>query len=188
MNTSEIQTLSSIKQIFERQRAFFESGKTRAAAHRKGALKKLRTLVKANENMLDEAIYADLRKGSFDNYATELAFIYEESSYCIKNIEKWMEPTVVPTNLTNVPGKSWIQPEPYGTSLIIGAWNYPYQLSLGPIVPSVAAGNTVILKPSELAKNTSAVMAEIINNNFEEIKVNNLLKKWTRGALPNPLS
>ena len=158
--------MNTIQQIFENQRSFFLQNKTRSLKFRKENLKKLRNLLKSNEKELDEAIYKDFGKSSFENYTTELALIYTEINDTIYNLDEWAATKRTGTNLANFPGKSRIIPEPYGCSLVIGAWNYPYQLSIAPVVAAMGAGNTVILKPSELAANTSAIMCRLINSTF----------------------
>lgn len=160
--------MSYIQEIFKKQNDFFLSNQTKNLSFRKGQLKKLLEILKANEEKMNEAIYADFKKSAFENYETELALVYGEIKTSIKKLKKWSKRRKIKTNLANIPGSSFMYPEPLGTSLIIGAWNYPYQLTLSPLVPAIAAGNTVILKPSELSANTSKVMAEIINNNFED--------------------
>ncbi|MBX2845078.1 MAG: aldehyde dehydrogenase [Saprospiraceae bacterium] len=159
--------VSKVEEIFHKQAAFFHTGKTKDIAFRKQSLKQLFQVLKANESMLNAAIYEDFKKGEFETYVTEIGLIYKELKYFMKHVERWALPSAVPTNLANMPGKSWISPEPFGTSLIIGAWNYPYELTLGPLIPAIAAGNTAVLKPSELAPNASAAMAEVINKHFD---------------------
>lgn len=155
-----------MNQLIQSQKDFFNSNVTKEIAFRKQQLKKLFNLLKSNESALNEAIYADFKKSAFENYATELSIIYAELKHSIKKVKFWSKKKYVGTNLANIPGTSYIIPEPLGKSLIIGAWNYPYLLSLHPTISSIAAGNTVIIKPSELAMNTSHIMAKIINDNF----------------------
>jgi aldehyde dehydrogenase (NAD+) len=154
--------------VFEKQQRFFHNNKTKDLNFRKEQLEKLLTVLKENEEQLYDAIYKDFGKSSFETYTTELALIYHEIKLALRKLKQWSKPKRVSTNLANFPAKSYIIPEPYGNALIIGAWNYPYQLSLLPAVPAIAAGNTVLIKPSELSRNTSAVMADIINKNFNE--------------------
>ena len=155
------------QEIIQLQRLFFESGQTKDIKFRQQQLAKLKQLLKANESLLYEAIYTDFGKSSFETYLTELALIYHEIKLLNKKIPQWSRPKRVSTDLPNWPGKSYIIPEPLGNTLVIGAWNYPYQLSLLPAITALAAGNTVILKPSELPSNTSMVMAELINKHFD---------------------
>ena len=154
--------------VFEKQQQFFLNDKTKDLTFRKEQLEKFLHVLKENEEQLYAAIYKDFGKSSFETYTTELALIYHEIKLALRKLKRWSKPKRVRTNLANFPAKSYIIPEPYGNALIIGAWNYPYQLSLLPAVPAIAAGNVVIVKPSELSKNTSAVMADIINKNFND--------------------
>lgn len=155
-----------MKEIIENQRAYFNSGATKSLAFRKQQLKQFELAIKSNEQRLHDAIFADFKKSAFDNYTNELSLVYTEIKHALKNLKEWSRKQRVDTNLINFPAKSYILPEPLGVTLVIGAWNYPYQLSLGPAVSAIAAGNTVVIKPSELPANTSRVMAEIIAENF----------------------
>lgn len=154
------------KTIFTRQQDYFRKGATLPIDARKKTLRKLRTLLQDHETVLNEAIYKDLRKSSFETYATEIGLIFDEINVQLKSIKKWSRRTRVPTNMANIPGSSYIQPHPYGVSLVLGAWNYPYQLSLAPAIDALAAGNTVILKPSEIAPHSSNALAKLINEHF----------------------
>ncbi len=156
-----------MKQLIEKQRNFYDANNTKSLEFRIKQLKKFKQLLIENESLLEQAIYSDFKKSAFDNYTNELVFLYHDIEEAINNVKKWSRRKKIKTNLVNFPAKSYIIPEPLGVSLIIGAWNYPYQLSLAPVVAAIAAGNTVILKPSELPDNTSKVMAQIINDNFE---------------------
>jgi aldehyde dehydrogenase (NAD+) len=105
-------------------------------------------VLKANEEKMYEAIYADFKKSSYETYETELGILYAEIKHSIKKVKAWSRPKRVAANIANLPGSSYIMPEPLGTSLVIGAWNYPYLLSMQPVVSAIAAGITVIMKPS----------------------------------------
>jgi len=150
-----------------RQKLFFETEKTKDLIFRKKQIKILSVVLKSNEKLLLEALRTDLHKSEFETFATELAIIYAEIREAIKKLNNWAKPKRVATNLPNLPGASFVLPEPFGTTLIIGAWNYPYLLCLGPLIGAMAAGNTVILKPSELTPTCSAAMAKILNENFD---------------------
>ncbi len=154
-------------EILKKQRDFFHSHQTYSIKFRIEQLKKFRSILKENEDLLYEAIDKDFGKSKYETYITELSLIYHELNLAIKKVRKWSRPKYVWTNLANFPGKSRIIPEPFGNALIIGAWNYPYQLTLVPAITALAAGNTVVLKPSELAKHTSEIMTELINKNFD---------------------
>ncbi len=156
-----------MKQIVQKQRDFFNTNTTKDVEFRKIQLKKLKTILKDHEKELDEAIYKDFKKSSFDNYVSELSIVYHDIDEAVKKLKGWSKIRSVKTNLLNMPAKSYIIPEPLGVTLVIGAWNYPYQLSLAPAIAAIAAGNTVVLKPSELPANTSKIMAKLINDNFE---------------------
>lgn len=154
--------------LFGKQRDFFRSNATLPIKKRKETLKKLKTILKANEPTLNEAIYKDLHKSPFETYATEIGLIYDEINLQLSSMKKWARRKRVSTNMVNIPGSGYIQAHPFGVSLILGAWNYPYQLSLVPAINALAAGNTVILKPSEIAPHTSAAIAKLINDHFPE--------------------
>ncbi len=155
-----------MNQLISKQRTYFNTHETKELKFRIEQLNKLDALLKSNENLLYEAIYSDFKKSEFDTYTTELALLYQDIKDAKKNLRKWAKVERVGTNMLNFPAKSYIIPEPLGVCLVIGAWNYPYQLTLAPVIAAMAAGNTVIIKPSELAANTSAVMAKLINENF----------------------
>ncbi|WP_109434783.1 aldehyde dehydrogenase [Aquimarina sp. AU119] len=153
--------------IIDEQRRFFDTNTTKDIQFRINELKRLKNVLKKNEALLYSSIYKDFKKSKFETYVTELSIIYHEIDLALVNVRKWAKKKKASTGLTNLPGKSYIIPEPYGTVLVIGAWNYPYQLSLCPAIAAIAAGCTVILKPSELPSNTAAAMAQLINQNFD---------------------
>lgn len=155
-------------ELVEKQKKFFNSNKTKDLRFRKNNLKLLLNILKNNEEKLYQAIFQDFKKSEFETFETELALIYHEIKLSIKKLPVWAKKKKVNTDLANMPGRSYIISEPLGNTLVIGAWNYPYQLSILPAVAALAAGNTVIIKPSELAKNTSKIMAEIINQAFDK--------------------
>jgi aldehyde dehydrogenase (NAD+) len=155
-----------IKEIVLKQKDFFKTQQTKNIKFRKMYLEKLKDLIIKNENLLYEAIYKDFGKSKFDTFTTEISFILNDINYYLKNLKSLSKPKKVRTNLVNQIGKSKIHSEPLGNILVIGAWNYPYQLSISPVVAALAAGNCCILKPSEIAENTMKAMAKIINENF----------------------
>jgi aldehyde dehydrogenase (NAD+) len=156
-----------MKELINSQREFFNANATKSVAFRIEQLKKLQRVLKANETLLYEAIYEDFKKSEFDTYSTELSFVYHDIKEAIKKVRKWSKPKRARTNFINFPAKSYVIPEPLGVTLVIGAWNYPYLLSLAPVVAAMTAGNTVVLKPSELPMRTSQAMAKIVNENFD---------------------
>ncbi|MCA9531721.1 MAG: aldehyde dehydrogenase family protein [Myxococcales bacterium] len=140
-------------------RATFDTGKTRPAAFRRRQLEALRRMLVERERELAEALYVDLRKCETEAYATEIGFTANEIGYTLKHLDRWMQPRRVRTSLTAMPGRSEIHREPLGVVLIIGAWNYPVHLTLAPLIGALAAGNCVVLKPSEVAERTSSALA-----------------------------
>ncbi len=154
------------EQIFKLQKEFFHSQRTKEIAFRKENLLQLKSILKKNEHVLFEAIYKDFRKSGFDTYVNELNLIYQEIDYFLKHLNRLSKPRKVKTGIALLPGKSYIYREPLGCTLIIGAWNYPYSLTLIPLVSAMAAGNTSMIKPSELPANAMRVMAELINTHF----------------------
>lgn len=155
-----------MKTLIDSQKQFLNTGTTRDIDFRISMLKMLRSILRKNESILNEAIFKDFGKSEFDTFSSELGIVYHDIDEAIKKVRGWAARKRVSTNMVNFPAKSYIIPEPLGVSLIIGAWNYPYQLSLAPCVAAIAAGCTVILKPSELPSHTSGVMAKLINDNF----------------------
>jgi aldehyde dehydrogenase (NAD+) len=155
-----------IPKIVNQQKIFFNSNSTKQVSLRIETLKKLKNVLKENEQELYTAIYTDFKKSEFETYLTELSLIYNELNGAIRNLKKWSKQRRVRTNLANFPAKSYIIPEPLGTVLVISAWNYPYQIALIPAISALAAGNTVVIKPSEIPNNTSIILAKIINSNF----------------------
>lgn len=156
-----------MKEIVQNQYLFFDKNATKSIAFRKEQLKKLDRVLRDNEKAIYESIYMDFKKSKFDVFSTELAMIYADISDALSNLNSWSKRKRVRTNLVNFPAKSYIYPEPLGTVLVIGAWNYPFLLSIAPAVAAIAAGNTVVIKPSEVPARTSAVIADIINENFD---------------------
>jgi aldehyde dehydrogenase (NAD+) len=157
----------NIDNTIERQRNFFNTNESKKIDFRVNQLKKIKSLLKENEQFLYKAIYEDFSKSKFETYGSELSLVYHEINIAIKKVKQWGKVKKVPTSLVNFPAKSYIIPEPLGVVLIIGAWNYPYLLSFLPAISAIAAGNTVIVKPSELPIRTSNVIASLINKNFD---------------------
>ena len=156
-----------ILKIVNQQKAFFNSNSTKEVNFRIETLKKLKHLLKENEDKLYTAIYSDFKKSEFETYLTEISLIYNEINDSINNLKKWSKRKRVRTNLANFPAKSYIIPEPLGTILVISAWNYPILIALTPVISAIAAGNTVVLKPSEIPNNTSKILSQLINSNFD---------------------
>lgn len=156
----------SYKELIKKQTDYFNSNKTKDIEFRIEQLNNLKSVIKGSEKVLCEAIYKDFKKSEYDTYTTEFGLLYHDIDEAVKKLPKWSKRKRVRTNLVNLPARSYVIPEPLGVCLVIGAWNYPYQLSLAPLVAAIAAGNTVVLKPSEIPSATSAAMAKLINENF----------------------
>jgi aldehyde dehydrogenase (NAD+) len=152
----------------EALRQYFQSGATQSFDFRLLQLKRLKQAVLDNEHALYKALYADLKKTDEDAWATEIGFFLSELNYTIKHLKAWMEPNSVPTNLVNLPSTSYTIQEPLGVVCIIAPWNYPFQLLFTPLIGAIAGGNCVVLKPSEFAPATAAVMGKMIADLFPE--------------------
>src|SRR5688572_26094549 len=142
--------------------AYFATGDTRPYAFRRQQLLRLKEGLQQHEQELHAALYQDLKKSAEESWVTETGFVLSELNYTLKHLQQWMQPEKVPTNLLNFPSRSYIYKEPLGTVLIIGPWNYPLQLLFAPLIGALAAGNCVVLKPSEFAPATAAVMEKMI--------------------------
>lgn len=149
-------------------RHFYNSGHTRTYAFRKQQLINLRDVVNKYEDSLHKALYADLKKSPEECWVTETGFLLAEINNALKNLKSWMQPERASTNLLNLPSKSYVLQEPLGIVLIIAPWNYPLQLLFTPLVGAIAAGNCVMLKASEFAPATAAVMKQLIEETFDK--------------------
>ncbi len=152
----------------QRQRAFFQSGATRSLAFRRARLKSLSLALEGNEDRILKALHDDLRKSPLQGYASELGLVQAEIRHALKNLQRWGVPVRRRTPLFVAPARGWIQAEPFGIALILGPWNYPAQLLLTPLVSAIAAGNCVVLKPSELAPHTADIVAALVRQTFAE--------------------
>nr|WP_299557493.1 aldehyde dehydrogenase [Seonamhaeicola sp.] len=159
-------TLNSIPDILSAQRTFFKSQKTKAIAYRLQLLKALKAEIISREQAIYDALKKDFRKPEFESYLSEFGLVLSELNLVIKNLKKWAKPKRVKASILTYPSKDYIYKEPYGNVLIIGPWNYPFLLTIEPVIMAIAAGNTVVLKPSELTENTSKLVSEIINTVF----------------------
>ena len=163
------------EKIVNNQKALFLSDITKYYAFRLKQLKILKTNIIKFEDKILNALYLDLGKTSGESYITEVGLVLKELNYHIKNLKKLMKIKKVKTPLTLFPAKSYIYYEPYGSVLIISPWNYPFLLTFNPLIGAIAAGNTIIIKPSEYAINTSLVIKELIETSFDESYVTTIL-------------
>lgn len=157
--------MSDIAQL-ENLLQYFRSGATRSYAFRKEQLNKLKTSILRHEQEIYDALYTDLKKSREETWVTETGMVLSELNSAIRHLHRWMEPERKGTNLLNLPSGSKVIREPLGVVLIIGPWNYPFQLLINPLIGAIAAGNCVVLKPSEFAPATDAVMKKIIEEAF----------------------
>ena len=163
----------NLKSIIELQKEYFNSQSTRDVKMLKKLLAKLRIEIIKREDEIYEALYRDFKKSKFETYFGEIGIVIAEIESTIKQVNSWSKPKKVRSSLLNFPSSDYIYSEPYGSVLIIAPWNYPFQLAIAPLIAAIAAGNTVILKPSEHTLNTSKVLESIISNVFkpEHVKV-----------------
>ena len=157
-----------LEQIIQSQREFFLGNNTKSYDFRIRNLDKLEKAIRDNEEAILLALEKDLGKSNFESYMTEYHFVLEEIKFAKKNLKKWMKKKRVRKSLTTFPAKSFYIYEPLGVTLIISPWNYPFNLSLGPVVGAISAGNTIILKTSSKSKETTKIISKIIGDNFRE--------------------
>jgi aldehyde dehydrogenase (NAD+) len=160
--------VESIDQLIERQKAFFYTGKTKDLSFRLNSIKRLKDAVKRYEPDIINALKKDLGKPEKDAYMTEIGIVYDECNYIMKRLKSWIQPQRVKTSLALRGAKSFLLREPYGVSLIIAPWNYPFQLVITPLIGAIAAGNCVILKPSEKTPLVSKLLVQMIEGVFEK--------------------
>ena len=145
-----------------RLRHTFDSGRTLDVDWRRTQLRALATMLVDNAEAIVDAVSADLRRAPFETWLAEILATVNEARYAARNVRKWTRRRFRLLEWTQLPGRAWIQYEPYGTVLIIGPWNVPFQLTLTPVIGAIAAGNTVVIKPSELAPASSRLLAELV--------------------------
>ncbi|WP_283607142.1 aldehyde dehydrogenase family protein [Mycolicibacterium poriferae] len=155
-------TTTDIPATVRRLRQTFATGRTRSVEWRKGQLRALERLMTENETAIADALDKDLGRSPFEAWLADVASTAGEAAFAAKNVGKWMKRRHRLLEMSQLPGRGWVEHEPYGTVLIIGAWNFPFALTLGPAVGAIAAGNTVVLKPSEVAPASAALMAELV--------------------------
>lgn len=155
-----------IHAMIEAQKGFYFAGETRSTEFRKEMLMKLYAEIEKREQDILKALHKDLGKSAFESYTTEIGFVLSSIAYMVKHVDEWMKPEKVKTPLHLQPAKSFITREPYGSVLVIGPFNYPFQLVMEPLIGALVAGNCAIVKPSEFAVETSAIIKRIIEAVF----------------------
>lgn len=159
-------TQLAVSDIICKQRGFFKTGKTKDVTFRIAQLKTLKQALVEHQSAIINALSVDLNKPEFEAYATEV-WVLKEIDYAIKHIKSWNKPKRAAIGIEQFPGSGRIHAEPLGVVLIIGTWNYPFQVIISPLVGALAAGNCAILKPSEITPHTSNVLADIIQKHFD---------------------
>jgi aldehyde dehydrogenase (NAD+) len=163
--------MNNLNQKLLAQKSYFKTGNTFEYSWRKEKLKLLKTNIEKMEKKIHQALMQDLGKGDSESYLTETGFSILDIEFALKNLKCWMKPKRVSTPMVHFPVCSYIEYRPFGQVLIIGPWNYPFQLMIAPLVGAIAAGNVAVLKPSELAPNVSKVVKEVIEQTFDESEV-----------------
>ena len=160
-------SMEEIQKLVENQRNYFYTGETIPVAFRKKMLKNLSECIKKYTPEILEALHTDLNKSRFEAYVTEISIVQEEISYTLKHLSKWAKPHRVKTPIAQFPSKCYQYYEPYGVTLIMAPWNYPFQLTLAPLVGALCGGNCAVLKPSNYSPATSAIIKKIISETFD---------------------
>ncbi|MBY0599383.1 aldehyde dehydrogenase [Bacillus bingmayongensis] len=158
----------NIQQLIQEHKQFFYNDYTRSLQFRLEKLEKLKNSIRKYENQVLSALYQDLHKSEFEAYTAEIGFAFNSINFIMKHLKQWMKPQKIKTPIHFLPSKSYIIKEPYGTVLIIGPFNYPFQSLIEPLIEAIAGGNCVVLKPSENAPNVSAVINKIISETFDK--------------------
>ena len=157
----------AIQQLLHDHRSYFASGVTKGLTFRREQLGVLRRALQACEQALFHSLKEDLGKPAFEAYAGETAIVINEIDHAVRHLRRWAKPRRVPSPLSHFPARSFIHPQPYGVSLIIGPWNFPVQLMLAPLVGALAAGNCAVLKPSISTPRTSHLLAKLIREHYD---------------------
>ncbi len=158
----------NMRKIIENQRSFFETGKTLPYKYRIEALNRLEKAILEMEDDICDALYEDLHKAPMESYMTEIGMTLSELRYIKKHLKKWMKDERVRTPIAQFPAKSFIVTEPYGVTLIMAPWNYPFLLCMEPLIGSIASGNCVVVKPSEYAKATGDILEKLVQAVFSK--------------------
>lgn len=158
----------TIEEMVQKQRRFFKTQATKSLAFRLSMLTFLKESIKHHESDLIEALHTDLNKSELDAFTTEIGFIYDEISRTKRELQRWMRPRRVRGTSIHLGMKSEVQYVPYGTVLILAPWNYPFQLAVAPLIGAIAAGNTAVVKPSELTPNVARVLTRVLERAFTD--------------------
>lgn len=158
--------MTTAHELVQQQRKFFNTGNTKDVTFRIQALNRLKKAIEKFHQPILDALKSDLNKSEPEAFGSEIRIVLGEIDFTLEHLEQWAAPREVPTASTLPDSSSFIHPEPYGVALIIAPWNYPFQLAFGPLVGAMAAGNSAVIKPSELTPAVSKVTAELIADTF----------------------
>lgn len=158
----------SMQSIVENQRKYYYKNHTKSVSFRIRQLKKLKLAVETNEKMILEALNKDLGKSEAEAFMTEIGIVYKEFDYVIKHLRSWNSPEKVSGSMMSFPAKNYVYRGPYGVVLILSPWNYPFNLTMMPLIGAIAGGNCALVKPSETSPHTAAIIEKILNYTFSE--------------------
>ncbi len=167
--------MNSFYPLLHEQRTFFNANHTLVLENRKQLLTALKTNIEKKEAKILSALQQDFKKSPFEGFVTEISILYLEIDNHLKNLNRWSRPKRVRSSLLNFPSSEYIYKQPYGSVLIIAPWNYPFLLAIRPLIAAIAAGNTVVLKPSELTPYTALILEELIRETFQSEWVTTVL-------------
>lgn len=158
----------SMQSIVENQRKYYYKNHTKSVSFRIRQLKKLKLAVETNEKMILEALNKDFGKSEAEAFMTEIGIVYKEFDYVIKHLRSWNSPEKVSGSMMSFPAKNYVYRDPYGVVLILSPWNYPFNLTMMPLIGAIAGGNCALVKPSETSPHTAAIIEKILNYTFSE--------------------
>ncbi len=158
----------NIPNILQQQRTYFKTQQTKDVSFRIIVLKKLKQEIINREQDIYDALKSDFKKSTFESFISEFGIVISELNLTLKNLKSWAKLTRVKPSMLTFPSTDYIYKEPYGTVLVIAPWNYPFLLAIEPLIMAIAAGNTVVVKPSELTAHTSQLVTDIIKNVFNK--------------------
>ena len=159
--------MKKFSEIVQKQREFFATGQTKDVKYRIESLKRLKQWVQKHDSEILAALKTDLNKPPFEAYATEVGTVLDELKFTLSHIRNWTRPKRAISNLKNFPSSGRIYPDPYGVTLIMSPWNYPFMLTVTPIIAAVSAGNCAVVKPSAYSPATSSLLASMIAELFD---------------------
>jgi aldehyde dehydrogenase (NAD+) len=166
--------VSTIPDIISAQKTFFKTQKTKDVSSRLAYLMALKNEIISKEQAIYDALKLDFKKSEFESFISEFGIVISELNLVIKNLNNWVKPESVKSSLLTFPSRDYIYKDPYGTILVIAPWNYPFLLAIEPLIMAIAAGNTVVLKPSELTKHTSQLITNMVANVFPKAYVTSI--------------